>query len=73
MPDIITVDNDKLDFTLIVWTKDVSVKQEKLKAALTKRSQSAVLPACPREFREQVQHHLHIAQPPLLRAPKTQA
>ncbi|AFT76666.1 hypothetical protein AMBLS11_00360 [Alteromonas macleodii str. 'Black Sea 11'] len=45
MPDIITVDNDKLDFTLIVWTKDVSVKQEKLKAALTKRSQSAVLPA----------------------------
>ena len=45
MPDIITIDNDKLDFTLIVWTKDVSVKQEKLKAALTKRSQSAVLPA----------------------------
>ena len=43
MPDIITV--DKQDFTLIVWTKDVSAKQKKLKAALTKRSQSAGLPA----------------------------
>lgn len=43
MPDIITI--DKQDFTLIVWTKDVSAKQTKLKTALTKRSQSAVLPA----------------------------
>lgn len=43
MPDIITV--DKQDFTLIVWTKDVSAKQKKLKAALTKRSRSSDLPA----------------------------
>ncbi|MCQ8848088.1 restriction endonuclease-like protein [Alteromonas stellipolaris] len=42
MPDIITV--EKQDFTLIVWTKDVSAKQKKLKAALTKREQSAELP-----------------------------
>ena len=43
MPDIITV--DRQDFTLIVWTRDVSAKQKKLKAALTKRSQPADLPA----------------------------
>lgn len=43
MPDIITV--DKQDFTLIVWTRNVSAKQKKLKAALTKRAQSADLPA----------------------------
>lgn len=31
MPDIITVDNDELDFTLIVWTNDISVKPGKIK------------------------------------------